>query len=229
VKRLNLGQKFRWGVTANNAEIKGDMTEAGHDLQKHRKAFTAPIIADQKQNDISGRIAELLASYNAKSLAGGRRKKRGVYAVGYDDGVMTAKVMGELVGGVRRNRSKANGFAAVATIFEEAKEVVVNHAMEAAESHRRVILLEFPEPMKDCMNENEVGVSGIDVGRKDGVKAKMTKPTVTQTAEAVRKDPEEKGEWMRRVQTGNAMPEDALLGILSGNPEWCDLKTFDAL
>jgi len=188
------------------------MTEAGHDLQKHGKAFIAPIITNQKQNDISGRVAELLASGIPERLTGGRRKKRGVHAVGNNDDVVAAKVMGELTGGVRGNRRKAKGFAAVATIFQEAEEMVVERAMEAAESHGRAILLQFFEPMKHRVNENEVSISRIDAGGEGGVEVKMVEPTVAETAESVRKEPEKKGEEMRRPQTGNAMPVDVLVG-----------------
>ena len=65
--------------------------------------------------------------------------------------------------------------------------------------------------MKDRVNENEVGVSGIDSGRKDGVELETIKPTIAQAAETVGKYPKEKGEEMGRGQARNAMPEDVLV------------------
>lgn len=82
--------------------------------------------------------------------------------------------------------------------------------MKTAESSSRLILLKLLEPMKDSMHENKIGVGGIDAGRKNGVEMKMVKPPVTQATEAIGEYLEEKGKQMRRRQTGNAMPEDAL-------------------
>jgi hypothetical protein len=122
--------------------------------------------------------------------------------------------MGELACRVRGNRGEAEGFAAVAAVFEEAEEMVVKRAMETAESDGRAILLEFLEPMKDRVHKDEIGIGSIDAGRKDGVEAKMAKPAVAQAAETVSEDPEKESEEMRRGQSGNAMPEDAPVGIL---------------
>ena len=101
--------------------------------------------------------------------------------------------------------------------------------MWTAESHRRAILLQLLESMKDSVHEYEIGVRGIDAGRKDDVEVKMVKPPVAQSAEPIGKYPEEKGEQMRRGQTGNAMPEDALVGSVRTILEGCHLQIRDTL
>jgi hypothetical protein len=68
--------------------------------------------------------------------------------------------------------------------------------------------------MKDDMHEDEIGVGGVNAGRKDGVEAEMPKPSVGQAAESIGKHPEKKCEQVRGGQTGNAMPEDSLAGVL---------------
>jgi len=73
------------------------------------------------------------------------------------------------------------------------------------------------------VHEDEIGVGGIDAGRKDGVEAEMTKPPVEQAAEPIGKHPEEKREEVRGGQTGNAMPENAPAGILFAICKRCDL------
>ena len=142
---------------------------------------------------------------------------------------MAAKVLGKLAGGVRGNRSEAQGFAGVDAIFQEAEQTVIKRAMKAAESHSGLILLQLSQAMKDRMHENEIGVGGIDAGREDGVKAQMAKPAVAHAVEPVSKHPEEKGEEMRSGQTRNAMPEDVLVGIFGKYFKGSDRQIRDLL
>ena len=83
--------------------------------------------------------------------------------------------------------------------------------------------------MKDRVNENEIGVSGIDAGRENGVEAKIAKPAIAQAAETVGKYPKEKGEEMGRGQARNAMPEDVLVGSWRATVERRYLQICDAL
>ena len=83
--------------------------------------------------------------------------------------------------------------------------------------------------MKDDMHENEIGVGGVDAGRKDGVEAEMPKPPVGQAAESIGNHPEKKCEQVRGGQTGNAMPEDSLGGILFASCKRCDQQIVDTM
>jgi hypothetical protein len=112
---------------------------------------------------------------------------------------------------MRGNHSEAQGFATVDEIFKEAKEPVINRSMDRAKPLRWAILLQLSKPVKDSVHEDEIGISGIDAGRENGVEAKMAKPEIAQAAETVGKYPKEKGEEMGRGQARNAMPEDVLV------------------
>jgi len=101
--------------------------------------------------------------------------------------------------------------------------------MKTAEFRRRSLLLEFPEPMKYNVHEDEISAGGIDAGRKDGVEMEMTKPAVEQAAESVGKHPEEKCEQVWSGQTRNAMPKDSLAGILFAGFKRCDLQIVDPM
>ena len=127
------------------------------------------------------------------------------------------------------NGREAQLFVAVDAVLQEAEQPVVERAMKTAESLRRSLQLQLSQPMKDNVHEDEIGVGGIDAGRKDSVEAEMTKPPVEPAAESIGKHPEEKCEQVRRGQTGNAMPENALTGILSASCKRCDLQIADLL
>ena len=83
--------------------------------------------------------------------------------------------------------------------------------------------------MKDDVHEDEVGIGGVDTGRKDGVETEMMKPPAGPAAESIGKHPKEKCEQVRRGQTGNAMPENTPAGILFASCKRCDLQIVDAL
>jgi len=75
MKSLHLGRKPRGVVAANNAKMKRVMREEGHGFKKYGKPLIAPVIADQEQDDVTGRIAELLVRRIPQSLAGTRREQ----------------------------------------------------------------------------------------------------------------------------------------------------------
>src|SRR5271157_4636254 len=229
MKRLHLVQKDRRGVAANNAKAERGMIEAAHGFKERGKALVAPIVADQEQENVTGRVAEPLPRCIPQSQAGSRREERQIDAIGHDDSIAPAKILGKLLGSVPGNSGETQRFAAVDAVLQEAEQAVVERAMKTAESVRRSLQLQLSQPMKDNVHEDEIGVGGIDAGRKDGVEAEMTKPPVEQAAESIGKHPEEKCKQVRGGQTGNAMPENALAGILFAICKRCDLQIVDPL
>lgn len=101
------------------------MRKEGPGFKKYGKPLIAPIIADQKHDDVIRRVAEFVARSTPKRLARSRRKKGKVDPIGHDDGIATAKVSDKLPGSVRGSRSEAQQVAAIDEVFQEAVQIVV--------------------------------------------------------------------------------------------------------
>ena len=120
-------------VAAHSEQTQGKLRQGGHRFEKDGKAFDAPVVANEQDDEIVGLKIPVAASFGAARADCGRGKMGGVDRVGNNTDVLAAKILSEEIGGALRNGRQRNTRVGVNPAFKAAEETIVGAAVELAE------------------------------------------------------------------------------------------------
>ena len=204
-------------VGAGDDQAQGQIGRGCDRFQNCGQSFYTPVVADEQEHEFVVGDFSAEAGALAAREASGDGKLDGVDAVENYGNIFAAEAAIEQFGGAVGDGGEFCFLIAVDDALEGGDRGVVGAAMQSARRAAAgfghewllgLLMSEFAQSLKHCVDDDEVGVEAIDAGGQDEVEAQTACDAMPPTHRCVGDDPEQKFEEVRAGDAWHAMPCD---------------------
>jgi hypothetical protein len=205
-------------IVAGGDQENRQIAESGHGAENGFQSLHAPIVSNQEQHEIRFLKFAAQALFGTPGEPRGRRKLRGVHAIGNDPDILPVKILNVKIIAKERGSALGDGDerdfgVRIDMALPCCKKGVVGAAVELpkkAGAWRGAALFarQFPETMEEHVNEDDVGVQTVDSGRENKVEPQSVDHAIPRTTERIQEKPGDELQEVGAGGGGDSVPED---------------------